>query len=79
MQIPYGFWEPVSQDKQFNIIDLSLQETAWDDFNKASVDAVKKLVPDKLQWCNLAGEFTSVCKLAPLCIIKISSSFFPGN
>lgn len=48
MQIPCGFGEPVSQDKQFNLIDLSLQETAWDDFNKASVDAVKKLVPDKL-------------------------------
>lgn len=71
MQIPYGFWEPVSPDKQFNLNDFSLQETAWGDFNKASVDAVKKLVPDKLQWCNLASELVSVCKLAPLCIIKI--------
>lgn len=69
----------MSQDKQFNTIDLSLQKTAWGDFNKASVDAVKKLVPDKLQRRNLAGEFMSVCKLAPLCIIKTSSSSSAGN
>lgn len=55
-QIPCGSWEAMPQDKQFPTTDLSLQQTAWDSFNKASVGAVRKLVPEKLPQWRLAGE-----------------------
>lgn len=47
--------KPFYEDKQCNIIDFSPLEASWDDFNKASEDAVKKLVPDKLQKCSFSS------------------------